>query len=206
MSLLHSDTPEANDDAARGEEFTKGTTHLILAAVVAALAISVVIALYFIAGHKPPVASGEILSLVAHPQHIQTPGIDANGAPRPVETYDQVLVFARLRLTNRSRQPLTLLNVYTNATMSDGIHSSSIATLQDYDRIFQLYAPLPFSHDPGLAIEQLIEPGQSIEGSVVSIFKMTRAEWDARKNLDLTVRFRYQPDLHLRPAAPPIER
>ena len=39
MSLLNQDTEEV-DDAARGEEFTKGSSHVIWAAVIATIVVS----------------------------------------------------------------------------------------------------------------------------------------------------------------------
>ena len=109
MSLLHQDTPEVTDDAALGEELTKGSGHIISATVIAAILVSVAIAVYFIAGQKPPAVTGEIVSVWAHPQHTETSGLDANGAPMPKEVFDQVLVFAEVRLHNQSNQPLFLL-------------------------------------------------------------------------------------------------
>jgi hypothetical protein len=35
---------------------------------------------------------------------------------------------------------------------------------------------------------------------------MTKQEWDARKGLDLTFSFRYQPSLKLTPKVPVIDR
>ena len=51
MSLLQQATTEI-DDAALGEEFTKGSTHLVWAAGIATVLVSIGIALYFILGQK----------------------------------------------------------------------------------------------------------------------------------------------------------
>ena len=45
MSLLHQDSPEEIDDAARGEEFTKGTSHVVWASALATVLVTVAIAL-----------------------------------------------------------------------------------------------------------------------------------------------------------------
>jgi hypothetical protein len=106
MSLLHQDTPEEIDDAARGEELTKGSSHLAWTALAAFVLVSIAIAVYFIAGQKPPPLTGDIVAVWAHPQHTETSGLDANGAPMPKDSFDQVLVFTEVRLHNQSNLPL----------------------------------------------------------------------------------------------------
>jgi hypothetical protein len=199
MSLLHQEATEQVDDAARGEAFTKGSSHVGIAALVAAVLISIAVAIYIFAGQKPPVATGEVLAVWAHPQHTETSGLDANGDPMPKQTYDQMMVFARIRLRNQSPHPLALLNVLTNTAMPDGIHSCYAASATDYERIFKAYPQMPVPHGTPLAVESTLEPGQSVEGTFVSAFLMSKQEWDTHKSLDFSVDFRYQPRLLLTP-------
>jgi hypothetical protein len=206
MSLLHQDTPEVTDDAALGEELTKGSGHIMWATVIAAILVSVAIAVYFIAGQKPPAVTGEIVSVWAHPQHTETSGLDAAGAPMPKEVFDQVLVFAEVRLHNQSNQPLSLLNILTNSTLQDGIHSSYAASQSDYDRIFLAYPDMPVPHGPGLPLSLTLDPGQSADGTFVSSFRLTKEQWDQRKDLTFSFSFRYQPVLTLIPKTAIIER
>jgi len=198
MSLLQQDSPEL-DDAARGEDYTKGSSHLIWTSVFAAVLVSMAIAGYMIAGEKPPVVSGEIVQVWAHPHHPETSGFDANGEAMAKEGFDQVLVFARVRLHNVSKQPLFLHNVMANATLDDGIHSSYAATAGDYDRVFIAYPSLTIPHGNGLSLDTTLDPGQTVEGTVVSSFRMSKQQWDARKDLNFTFGFRYQPGLVLAP-------
>jgi hypothetical protein len=205
MSLLQHDNAEL-DDAARGEEFTKGTSHVAIASVIATIVVSLAIAAYVIGGQKPPVVTGEILSITAHPMHTETSGYDANGAPVPRETFDQVYVFTRVRLHNKMDGPLFLSNILTNATLPDGIHSSYAASGSDYERIFLAYPGLPVPHDKALPPDTTIVAGQAVEGTVVSAFKLTKEQWDARKDLSFTFAFRYQPSLVLAPHLTVIDR
>jgi hypothetical protein len=131
MSLLHQDTPEDIDVVARGEELTKGSSHLIWTTMVAAILVSVAIAIYVIAGQKPPAVVGDVVAVWVHPQHSENSGFDTNGEPMPKETFNQVLVFAEVRLHNQSKLPLYLVTVMTNATVDDGIHSSYAASRSD---------------------------------------------------------------------------
>ena len=206
MSLLHQDSPEEIDDAALGESFTKGSSHVVWASVLAAVLVTIAIAAYVIAGQKPPVATGEIVGVWAHPIHTETSGVDANGAPMPKETFDQVLVFARVKVHNQCDHPLFLQQVMTNATVEDGIHSSYAAVPSDYERVFQAYPELASLHGKPLAHETTIDPGQTLEGDVVSAFRLTKQEWDARKDLNFAFTFGYQPKLVLAPQSAIIEQ
>jgi len=199
MSLLQQNSPDL-DDAARGEELTRGTSHVVIAAIIATAVVGIAIAIYVIAGQKPPIATGEILSVWAHPQHTETSGFDASGAPMPVQSVDQMMVFTKVRLHNQSKFPLVLVNVLTNVTLDDGIHSSYAATKVDYNRIFVAYPDLPVPHDQPLSpVDTTLDPGQTVEGTFVSAFKLTKQQWDANKKLDYTFSFRYQPNLTVTP-------
>jgi hypothetical protein len=206
MSLLQQDTTEL-DDAAMGEEYTKGTTQLGKAVIISTIALSIAAFVYVYANTKPPVATGEILNVWAHPLHTETSGIDANGAPMARESFDQVFVFTQVRLHNQSSGPLFLINVLTNMTAQDSISSSYAANKMDYDRFFVAYPDTQIPHGPALSpLDTVIQPGQTVEGTLVSAYKMTKQEWDARKGLDLTFSFRYQPSLKLTPKVPVIDR
>lgn len=197
MSLLHQDE---QDDAARGEDYAKGTSHVVIAAVVAAVVVTIIIAIYVISGQKPALAVGEVVGVWAHPQHTQTTGYDAGGVPIPQETFDQMMVFAKVRLTNQSKVPLFLWNIGSNATLADGVHTSWAASTSDYDRVFVAYPSLTVPHGKAIAREQEIDPGQTVEGDFVSVFNnVTKDQWDARKALNFTFAFRYQPNLVLTP-------
>ena len=201
MSLLQQESSEL-DDAARGEELTKGSSHPLASGIFAAVLVTMAIAGYFISGIKPPVITGEIEQVWAHPQHSETSGFDVNGALMPKEEYDQVYVFALVKLRNQSDHPLFLHNAMTNATLDDGIHSSYAATASDYDRIFLAYPNMPVPHGKALSPQVTIDPGQTVEGTIVSAFRLTKQQWDARKNLDFTFSIQYQPSFKLAPHTP----
>ncbi|MGO9340476.1 MAG: hypothetical protein ACLPY1_23635 [Terracidiphilus sp.] len=201
MSLLQQDSPEL-DDAARGEELTKGSSHVLWASILAGVIVTAAIAVYVITGQKPPAATGEIEQIWVHPQHTETSGFDANGAAMAKEAFDQVYVFALVKLHNQSDKPLFLHNAMTNATLDDGIHSSYAATASDYNRVFLAYPNIPVPHGKPLSPQSTIEPGQTIEGTIVSAFRLTQEQWGARKDLNFSFGIQYQPDLVLVPHVP----
>ncbi|HTB96174.1 MAG TPA: hypothetical protein VK716_04140 [Terracidiphilus sp.] len=201
MSLLNQESPQALDDAAKGESLTKGSSHIAIAAIVATVVVSIAIAIYVIAGEKPPAATGEILEVWAHPMHTVTPAFDASGASISQENFDQVLVFTRVRLHNQSKQPIILHQILTNITHPDGsIDSSFATTASQYQRIFMAYPELAQWQTTPLSTDELaINPDQTVEGTFVSSFRMAKDQWDGRKALDYSFGFRYLPIMKLTP-------
>jgi hypothetical protein len=206
MSLLHQESPEDVDDAARGEEFTRGTTHVVRAGVIAAVLVTMIIAFVVLATQKPPVVSGEIVQVWTHPNHVVTSGFDANGESMAKQSFDQVLVFARVKLINQSKNPLVLQDVLANIRQADGILSVSAGSAGQYDEVFLAYPELGALHSSPLSPRATIEPGQSMEGTAFWIFRMTRQEWEARKDLNFTFKFQYQANLVLAPHTAVMEQ
>lgn len=199
MSLLQPDT-SGLDDVAHGEDLAKGTSHIIWATVVAVVVVTAACAWYVISGQKPAAATGEISRVVAHSMHRETSGFDASGAVMPKEEFDQVLVFTHLKLHNQSKNPLFLRQILTDVTLNDGVRSSYAATPTDYERLFKAYPDLAALHGKPIALDATIAPGQDLEGDIVSSFRMTKEQFEARKGLDLDVGFRYLPNLKVTPA------
>jgi len=192
MSLLQQSSPE-QDDAARGEEFTKGSSHILRASSIAAALVVVAIFLYVRLGEKPPVATGEVTNVQAHMMHRETAAFDAAGAAMPQDKFEQVLVFAHVKLHNQCKLPLFLHQAMMNVTLEDGINTSYAATPTDYDRAFKAYPELAPFHGNPLPIEPTIQPDQWLEGDILASFRLSKEQWDARKGLDFAFGFRYQP-------------
>jgi hypothetical protein len=206
MSLLHQETPDEIDDAARGEEFTKGSSHVVLAGLIAAVLVSIAIAIYMWAGQTPPVASGEIVQVWAHPGHVETSGFDAAGAPTAKVSLDQLLIFAHVKLRNESKVPLYLEDVQANAKLAEGILSVSAGDAAQYDEVFVAYPELAPLHAKVLTPRTMIAPGESLEGNAFWATRLNKQEWDARKDLSFTFKFQYQSSLVLAPHTAVMER
>jgi hypothetical protein len=206
MSLLHQEPGEQIDDAALGESFTKGSSHVIWATVMAIVLVSLIIAFYAWTGQKRPVASGEVVQVWAHPRHVETPGVDANGAPMAVDRFDEVLVFAHIRLENQTKHPLALQDILANATLGDGILSVSAGNAAQYEEVFLAYPELSALHSTPLPPRTMIAAGQTLDGNAFWAVRRTKQEWDARKKLNFTFRFEYQSSVTLAPRTPVIEQ
>lgn len=196
MSLLGQRSQSELDDTAKGESLTKGTSHIVIAAIVATVVVTIAIAIYVISGEKPPVATAQIIDIWAHPMHEVTPAFDASGSSISQDTFDQILVFTHVRLHNQSKGPLFLHQILTNVTLKDGsVDSSYAGTASQYLRTFQAYPDLKAWINKPMDTELTIESGQTVEGTFVSSFRMAKDQWDARKALDFTFGFRYQPEV-----------
>jgi hypothetical protein len=202
MSLLE----QESKDQTPGEAYTRGTSHVVIATVVATVLVSIAVAVYIFMGEKPPAAAGQIIDAWAHPMHTETSGYDANGAAIPKEEIDQVLLFTHVSLRNQSKQPIFLHQIMANATLADGLHSSYAATPTDYERIFKAYPDLAQWHATPISPDLTIQPGETKEGTFVCSFRLAKADWDARKSLDYSFNFQYLPSLTLTPKGQIIER
>ena len=118
MSLLQQEKRDA-----AGESYTKGTSHVILATVIAVVLVSAAMTVYVISGEKPPASTGQIVDVWAHPMHTETSGWDANGAAIPKEEIDQLLLFTHVRLHNQGKQPIILHQALANMTLPTRIKS-----------------------------------------------------------------------------------
>jgi len=203
MSLFHYDEI---DDASRGEEFTRGISHVVWTWIAATVLVVGIVAVYVLVSQKPPVASGEIVQVWAHPNHVVTSGLDANGEPMPKQSFDQVLLFARVKLLNQSKNPLVLEDVLANLRQKDGILSVSAGSTGQYDEVFLAYPELAALHSKAFSHRATLAPGQSEEGTAFWIFRMSRQEWDARQNLNFTFKFQYQGNLVLAPHTAVMEQ
>lgn len=206
MSLLHQESGEEIDDAARGESFTKGSSHLVTASLIAALLVSLVVFFYAWTGQKKPVITGEIVQVWAHPQHVQTSGFDAAGAAMAVDSFDEVLVFAHIKMENQTKDPLFLQDILANANLGDGILSVSAGNAAQFEEVFIAYPELAALHSTPLSPRTTIEPGQKMDGTAFWAVRRTKQEWDARKDLNFTFKFQYQSSVTLAPHTPVIEQ
>jgi hypothetical protein len=201
MSLLQQEKRDA-----AGESYTKGTSHVILATVIAVVLVSAAMTVYVISGEKAPASTGEIVDVWAHPMHTETSGWDANGAAIPKEEIDQLLLFTHVRLHNQGKQPIFLHQALANLTLPDGIHSSYAAMPSDYERLFKAYPQLQQWHASPISPDLTIQPGETKEGTFVCSYRMTKADWESRKGLGYTFNFQYLPALVLDWKGPVTER
>jgi hypothetical protein len=194
------------EDQPSGEDYTKGSSHIIWASLAAFIVVSVAITLFLLANKKPPVSAGAVTQVWAHEVHTLNTPVDAAGVQTAGQVFDQVLVLANLQIRNQSDQPIVLKELLSNATFDDGPHSSYAATATDYDRIFIAYPELKGLRSKTITRDNVIQPGQEVDGQIISSFHVSKEQWAAHKDLSFTVQFKYHPDLLLVPATPIIQQ
>jgi hypothetical protein len=207
MSLLQlKDNAARGDDAsAKGEDYAKGSSYILWTALAAFLVLSAGITLFLMSTRKPPVAAGEVTQVWIHPVHTINRPTDAAGVQQSARVFDQVLVFAHLRVRNQSDQPIVIKDLMTNATMDGAIHSSYAASPVDFDRIFIAYPDLKALHTTTLSKDTIIQPNQVLDGLIVSAFHVSQEAWDSHQDMNFNVDFKYHPGLVLTPTPEQIK-
>jgi hypothetical protein len=204
MSLLQiqNDPVHEHDASSEGEDLAKGSSYLLWTTLAAFIVVSAGLIGFWFAVHRPPVAAGEVTQLWAHGVHTLSAPVDANGVRAASEQFDQVLVIAEARIHNQSDKPIVLKDMLTNATFDDGLHSSMAAGAIDYDRIFIAYPELKGLHAKPLIRDTIIQPGETLDGTLISSFHVTKEQWAAHKDLNFTIQLHFHPDLVLTPKGP----
>ncbi|HEV2276445.1 MAG TPA: hypothetical protein VGR96_19890 [Acidobacteriaceae bacterium] len=167
----------------------------LIAAVVVTLAIGTFV--YIV--HRPPVSSAEVLSVNYYPVHSTVDGGGGGaGMQGGKESFDQLVILARVRVHNQTDIPLFLQDISVTVTMPDDSTESSVAAgARDFNRIFQAFPDLSSLRSAPFDRSATIPPGQSTEGLAIFSFPFTRQQWDSRKKADMIISFIHQNDLRI---------
>jgi len=208
MSLLQlrQDPVHEHDASSEGEDLAKGSSYMLWTLLAAFVLVTVGITLFLMSDRKPPVAVGEVTQVWAHGVHTLNTPTDAAGVQTAGEVFDQVLVFAQVRVRNQSDQPIVLKDMLTNVALPDGPRSSYAASSIDYDRIFIAYPELSGLRSKTLVRETVVQPNEVLDGMIVSAFHVSQEQWKARKDLNFSIQFKFHPDLVLVPTGPITEQ
>lgn len=185
--------PDVNFDAGHvpiTEEFDSAKRTL---PPVAPLVVALVVVLVFIIGvayifRAKPIAQGQIDQAFAMQQE-----------DKP---YSMVLMQVTVR--NVGDKPLFVKEIKADITTDQGESSDDAAAAVDYGRYFQAFPDLQMYASEPLKVETKIPPGGEAKGSVLVAFPITKDQFYARKNLNVTI-FPYDQNaivLHEKGAAP----
>jgi len=143
---------------------------------VAPLAIALLVVVVFIVGvayifRSKPVAQGQIDQAFAMQQ-----------ADNP---YSMVLMQVTLR--NIGEKTLYVKGIKSDIMTDQGESSDDAASAVDYGRYLQAFPDLqPYATEP-LKVETKIPPGGEVKGSVMVAFPITKEQFYARKDLNVTI-------------------
>jgi hypothetical protein len=170
------------------------SSRMLFIVLAAFVIVSLAIGAYFYINDKPPVSAGQVLSLNIYPIHreLSTGPTGQGGLAGQSETYDEVIVFADVRITNQTDIPIFLQDMWAILDLPDGPQRNGAATQSDFDKVFLAYpAARAFRKDP-IQRDLTLPPGQKVEGLMVFHFDIPKADWDARNGMDIHVTFQHQ--------------
>lgn len=151
------------------------------------------VAWYARMGSIKAVASGSIVRVMMYPVHTvynqDDPTDQGPGMPGAPLSQDQILVLSQVQIKNTSDKPLSIFDLSAKLTLPSEQRESMGASTGDIDRLFQAFPDLaPLRMEP-LARHQVIAPGQTAEGLVVFNYPITQAQWNLRRDLQISVSF-----------------
>ena len=143
---------------------------------IAPLAVALVVVVVFIAGvayifRSKPVAQGQIDQAFAMQQE-----------DKP---YSMVLMQVTLR--NVGDKPLFIKEIKSDIMTDQGESVDDAASAVDYTRYLQAFPDLQMYASEPLKVETKIPPGGEVKGSVMVAFPITKEQFYARKDLNVTV-------------------
>jgi hypothetical protein len=168
--------------------------------VIAAIAVSIAIGLYVWLGERPPVARGDILTMNLYPVHtlINNGGGGDTGMAGTAEYYDQLLILAKVKVTNQTDIPLFMQDISAAIRLPDGSEQVNItASNKDMDRVFQAYPSLSYLRTDSIPRDTTLNPGQSVQGLAIFNFPITKEQWDSLQTAKVVVSFMHQKNLEI---------
>lgn len=165
-------------------------------AVAAAVLIAAAAAFFYFVVKKPPQMVGQIVQVNYYPVHSTVEGGGAEGMQGGTENYDQLLIFAVVKVRNQTNIPLFMQDISAMVTTADGTqHENDAAGPTDVDRVFQAFPSLASYRSQPFNRTATILPGQSAEGLAIFNFPISRQQWDSRKSGNVAVSFMHQNNL-----------
>lgn len=161
------------------------------------------IAAYVYFNNKPPVHAGEVLSVNIYPIHRElstgpAKGASERGIAAQGDTFDEVIVIVDARIKNQTDIPLFLHDMWAVVDLAGEEEQRSLAASQtEFEKVFIAYPSLkPLRKDP-LQRDLTLQPGQQVEGMMIFSYQISKAQWDSRDGMDITMTFQHQKPLLL---------
>lgn len=168
--------------------------------VIAAIVVSIAIGLYVYFGPKPPAATGEVLASTVYPVHasINNGAGGTDGMAGTAETYDQVLILTKIKISNETNIPLFLRDIGSAIKLPDGSEQTNVAaSARDMDRVFQAYPSLSYLRADPIHPDITLNPGQSVEGLAIFNYPISKDQWDKLQTAKVVVQFMHQRNLEI---------
>ncbi|MGZ4835773.1 MAG: DUF4352 domain-containing protein [Terriglobales bacterium] len=127
-----------------------------------------------------------VIAFVERSKPVAQGGIDAVFASQPADMTN-TMVAIQVTLRNVGDKALYIKSISANLKTDQGDQSDDAASPSDYDRYFGAYPDLREHATPPLTVESKIMPGAEQKGTVLVAFPVTEQQFNARKDLNVTV-------------------
>ncbi|HUR37050.1 MAG TPA: hypothetical protein VM009_04480 [Terriglobales bacterium] len=108
---------------------------------------------------------------------------------------DRVVVEMELSMTNTTDKPLKYHSAEIKLTANQEFKDEPAAS-PEVPRIYQSYPALKQSNEPPLKQSTILEPGATLRGVVIVAFPVSKATFDARKQIEAAIYFFEKPPIH----------
>ena len=130
-------------------------------------------------------------------------GIDAVYFSEPANMTN-AMVLLQVTLRNVGGKTLYIKSIKANLKTDQDL-SDDAASPTDYDRYFMAYTDLKEHNTQALVVETKIAPGAEQKGTVLVSFPVTKEQFDARKDLSVTIEPYDQSPIVLREKSAPTK-
>jgi len=129
-----------------------------------------------------------VIGIIAWTQRAKPAGqgsIDGAWFSQPANMSDP-MVLIEVSVKNVGEKPLYIKSIKAGIKTDQGDHSDDAASASDYDRYLQAYPDLA-GHGRPLQVETKIPPGGEQKGTVMVTFPVAQQQFEARKDLTVTI-------------------
>jgi hypothetical protein len=127
-----------------------------------------------------------VIAFVFRAKPVAQGGIDAVYVSQPANMTNS-MVLLQVTLRNVVDKTLYIKTITANLKTDQGDLSDDAAAPSDYDRYFMAYPGLKEHSTEPLRVEMKIAPGAEQKGAVLVSFPVTKQQFDARKDLNVTI-------------------
>lgn len=181
-------------------ETLRSTLRTLLIVVAAAAVLAAVIYGYVYVNEKPPAATGHVVKVSVYSIHSQMRlGAATQGLVGGLDTYDQLIVLADVEVRNQSKSPVQVEDMWGDLTPENGDQQRSLGAGKSvFEKVFVAYPQVPRPADPPILRDSVIQPGQSVRGTMIFHYPQTEQQWDKRQHFDVVMSFQNQANLVMR--------
>jgi hypothetical protein len=127
-----------------------------------------------------------VIAFVERSKPVAQGGIDAVYASQPANMTNTMVVL-QVTMRNVGDKAVYIKSISANVKTDQGDQSDDAASPSDYDRYFSAYPDLRAHATQPLTVETKIMPGAEQKGTVLVAFPVTEQQFNARKDLNVTI-------------------